>query len=289
MQNAPSAQAHGLYRKKIGDMVVTAIIDGVLNADFGLLKGIDEAEAEAVLTAHFRPGKPVISINCFVIHTGGKVVMIDSGCGKNAMFDAGRLPAALIAAGVSPDTIDTVIMTHLHPDHAGGLATEDGRPFFPNAEFLVHQDEAKFWLETENPPEAMKPFFEGAKAAVKPYRDRMRTFTKGEVAPGIEAEPLPGHTPGHTGYHITSGKDSLLLWTDIVHLPALQARHPEVYLAFDIDPEQAKAQRKRLFDKVATDRLLVAGSHMDFPALAHLERSSEGGYAFVPEVWRPTI
>lgn len=289
MQNAPTTQAPGLYRKKVGDIVVTAIIDGVLNGDFGLVKGIDEAEAEQVLTTHFRPGKPVISINCFVIHTGGKVVMIDSGCGSNSMFDAGRMPQVLDAAGVPPDTVDTVIMTHLHPDHAGGLASADGRAVFPNAEFLVHADEAKFWLETENPPAEMKPFFDGAKAAVKPYKDRMRTFAKGEVAPGIEAEPLPGHTPGHTGYLITSGKDSLLMWTDIVHLPVLQARHPEVHLVFDIDPEQAKAQRKRMFDKAASDRLLIAGSHMDFPTLAHLERAGDGTYAFVPDVWRPTI
>ena len=153
----------------------------------------------------------------------------------------------------------------------------------------MHADEAKFWLETANPPDEMKPYFDSARAAVAPYAARMRTFTTGEVAPGIAAEPLPGHTPGHCGFHIGSGKDELLMWTDIVHLPALQARHPDVFVAFDADPEQAKAQRKRLFDKVATDKLLVAGSHLDFPAFAHLEKASAGGYAFVPEVWRPYI
>ena len=289
MQNAATTQAPGLYRKKVGDIVVTALVDGVLHANYGIVKGIGEAEAEKLQTENFRPGQPIVTINCFVVHTAGKVVIIDSGCGKNDMFEAGHLPMALNAAGVSPDAVDIVIMTHLHPDHDGGLATADGRPFFPNAELLVHQDEAKFWLDTENPPAEMKPFFDGAKAAVEPYKDRLRTFAKGEVAPGIEAEPLPGHTPGHTGFHINSGKDSLLMWSDIVHVPVLQARHPEVYVSFDIDPEQAKAHRKRLFDKAATDRLLIAGSHMDFPTLAHVERTSDGAYAFVPEVWRPFL
>ena len=288
MQTAPMTQTPGVHHKKIGDIVVTSIVDGVLHADFGIVKEIGEAEAKKQLAAQFRSTEPIITINCFVVHTGGKCVLIDSGAGKNAMFAAGVLPAALNAAGVSPDSVDTILMSHLHPDHAGGLTSEDGRAVFPNAELLLHQDEAKFWLETANPPEGMKPYFEAAQTAVKPYRSRMRTFSKGEVAPGIEAEPLPGHTPGHTGFHITSGNEQLLMWTDIVHLPFLQSRHPEVYLAFDIDPEQAKTHRKRLFDKVATDRLLVAGSHLDYPAFAHLERTANA-YAFIPEVWRPYI
>ena len=289
MQTAPTTQAPSIHRKKIGDIVVTSITDGVLHGNYGLVKGIDEADAKKVFASGYRSLEPIFTINCFVVHTGGKCILIDSGAGKNPMFAAGGLPAALNAAGVSPDTVDTILMSHLHPDHSGGLAAEDGRAVFPNAELLLHADEAKFWLETTNPPDEMKPYFQSAQAAVKPYKDRMRTFTKGEVAPGIESEPLPGHTPGHTGFHIGSGKDELLMWTDIVHLPALQSRHPDVYVAFDADPEQAKAHRRRLFDKVATDGLLVAGSHLDFPALAHLEKASGGGYAFIPEVWRPYL
>ena len=216
--------------------------------------------------------------------------MIDTGCGANEVFD-GRSAAAqaLNAAGVSPDGVDVVLISHLHPDHGGGLVTAEGQPFFPNAELRLHADEAKFWLETENPPADSKSFFDAAKAAVLPYRNRMHTFTTGEVAPGIDAEPLPGHTPGHTGFMLASGADALLMWTDIVHLPLIQTRHPEVYVTFDADPEQAVAQRRRVFEKVATDRLLVAGPHMDFPTFAHLERRSSGGYAVVPEPWRPTL
>ncbi|KQP85329.1 hypothetical protein ASF60_21815 [Methylobacterium sp. Leaf113] len=121
------------------------------------------------------------------------------------------------------------------------------------------------------------------------YRDRLHTFEGGPVAPGITAEPLPGHTPGHTGFHISSGRDGLLMWTDIVHLPVLQSRHPEASVAFDVDPTQAIAQRRRMFDRVATDRLLIAGSHLDFPTFSHLEALSGGGYNFIPEVWRSKL
>ena len=108
-----------------------------------------------------RSQEPIITINCFVVHTGGKCVLIDSGAGNNSMFAAGALPAALNAAGVSPDTVDTILMSHLHPDHAGGLTAEDGRAVFPNAELLLHEDEAKFWLETKQPARRHEALFRG--------------------------------------------------------------------------------------------------------------------------------
>ena len=288
MQNAPVAQMPGVYRRRVGDMVVTALNDGLLNGTFDLVRGIEPADAEKVMTAGFRPGNPIITVGAFVIHHGGKVILVDAGCGDSMGPDAGHLAQALNTAGVSPDAVDTILMTHLHPDHAGGLATKDGRAVFPNAELVVRDAEARFWLETANPPEAMKPYFEGARTAVAPYKQRMRIFATGEVLPGIVAEPLPGHTPGHTGYLLTSGGDALLIWGDIVHLPLLQSRHPEVTMVFDVDPAEAIAQRRRMFDKVSADKILVAGPHMDFPTFAHLERLDDG-YAFVPVVWRPEL
>ena len=280
-------QVPGVYRRRIGDILVTAIFDGVLQADYGIFTGIDAAAAEREMTARFRPGQPVLNVNCFAVETGGKLVLIDTGAGDNAMFDAGRLPAALNAAGFSPDAVDLVLASHLHGDHSGGLAAPDGRAMFPNAELALHADEAKFWLETANPPQEMAANFQAARAAVKPYAERTRTFTKGEVAPGIVVEPLPGHTPGHCGFLVGSGADTLLMWTDTVHLAALQVPNPEVGVAFDLDAEQARAQRRRIFDKVAADRTLVIGSHLDFPAFSHLERSG-ATYALVPEVWHGT-
>ncbi len=289
MQNAPTKQAPSLYRLKVGDALVTVLGDGTVQpGSWDVLKGIDAAEAERIETGQFRLSPPVFSLSCFLINTDGKVIMVDTGGGRNVPT-AGLLPGALNAAGVSPDAVDLVLLTHLHPDHVGGLVTEDGRAVFPNAAVALHEAEAEFWLDTADPPEAMKTYFDAARTALAPYRERTSRFAKGTVAPGIEAEPLPGHTPGHTGFHLTSGKERLFIWADVVHAPAIQSRHPEVYLGFDADPEQAKAQRARVFDMVAADRLLVAGHHLDFPTFSHLERRSGGGYAFVPIVWRAEL
>ncbi len=287
MQTTPTKQTPSLYRHRVGDIVVTAILDGTLQGAFSILQGMPEEAMAGEMAAAFRPGQPVLSISCYLIHAAGRVILVDSGAGANEMFDGGRLPAGLNAAGVSPDGVDTVVVTHLHPDHTGGLATPDGRAVFRNAELLLHEDERRFWLDGPV-REGMEPYFAAAKAATAPYAGAMRIVSGGEVAPGISLVPLPGHTPGHSGLRIASGSQQMLLWTDIVHLPLLQARHPEVTIAFDFDPEQARAQRRRLFDEVATDRLLVAGTHMDFPTFAHLERSGEG-YAFVPQRWLPQL
>ena len=289
MQNASTTQAPSLYRMKVGDALVTAISDGTVQpGSFDVLKGIDAAEARRIETEQFRASPPIFSLNCFLINTGGKVIMVDTGGGRN-IPTAGLLPGAMNAAGVSPDAVDLVLLTHLHPDHVGGLVAEDGRATFPNAALALHEKEAAFWLDTVEPPDAMTPYFDAARTAMAPYAARTTRFSGGTVAPGIEAEPLPGHTPGHTGFHLASGSDQLFIWADIVHAPAIQSRHPEAYLGFDADPEEAKAQRARVFDRAATDRLLVAGHHGDFPCFSHLERRSGGGYAFVPVVWRAAL
>ena len=287
MQSTPTKQTPSLYRHRVGDIVVTAILDGTLQGAFSYFQGLPEETMRREMEAAFRPGEPVLSISCYLIHAAGRVVLVDSGAGDGAMFDGGRLPAGLNAAGVSPDSVDTVVITHLHSDHTGGIATPDGRAVFRNAELLLHPDESAFWLDG-SPREGMEPHFAAARAAITPYTKALRLLAGGEVAPGVSLVHLPGHTPGHCGLRIASGREQMLLWTDIVHLPLLQARHPEVSIAFDTDPEQAKVQRRRVFDEVATDRLLVAGTHMDFPTFAHLERHGDG-YAFVPERWLPQL
>jgi glyoxylase-like metal-dependent hydrolase (beta-lactamase superfamily II) len=112
----------------------------------------------------------------------------------------------------------------------------------------------------------------------------MRTMTGGEVVAGVTAVPLPGHTPGHTGFRITSGEKSLMMWTDVVHLPAIQFKQPEAGVAFDVDGDQARATRKRVLDEVASERSFIAGSHLEFPALGYVVREG-AGYRFVPELW----
>ena len=129
-------------------------------------------------------------------------------------------------------------------------------------------------------------YFQCTREQVGPYKARMRTFAKEqEVFPGVIAMPANGHTPGHTIYQVQSGNEQLLIWGDTVHVPEIQAPHPEVCIDFDTDKEKAAASRRRVFDMVETDRLLIAGMHLHFPAFSHLVKQGSG-YRIVPETWK---
>ena len=173
-----------------------------------------------------------------------------------------------------------ILATHLHPDHVGGAVTPDGAPRFPKAELAVAEADRAYWTDdavrAAMPAEA-QPFFELAATVLAAYGDRLRIIEgEGEVAPGIVSMPLPGHTPGHTGFMLTSGDDALLLWADIVHVPSVQLARPEVTIAFDVDPAQAAETRAAILDRVAADRLMVAGAHMTLPGLANIEATQDG-------------
>ena len=278
----------GVLRWSLGDLTVTVMNDGYLQGSLDLVTGIDRAEAGALQAAGFRAQDPQITLNAFLITgPGRKPLLIDSGMGHFGGPSLGGVPAALAAAGVSPDSIETVLLTHLHPDHAGGLIRDDGSAAYPNAELVVHADEAAHWLDDgalSRAPDGAKPYFEMARQATAPYGGRLRRVTSGSVAAGIEAIALPGHTPGHTGRRITSGDASLLMWADVVHLPAIQFKQPEAGMVFDTDGDQARAVRRRMLDMVANDRTFVAGAHLEFPALGYVARDG-AAYSFVPELW----
>lgn len=278
----------GVLRWRLGDLTVTVLNDGYLPGSLDLVTGIGRDAAGALQASGFRAQEPRITLNAFLI-TGAdrKSVLIDTGMGDFGGETLGRVPAALAAAGVAPEEIGIVLLTHLHPDHAGGLLSGAGQAAYPNAEVVLHRDEAAHWLAEDalsRAPDEAKPYFENARKAVAPYAGRMRTVVEGEVARGIAAVPLPGHTPGHTGYRITSGSASLLMWADIVHLPAIQFKQPDAGMVFDVDGDQARAARRRILDAVSSDRSLVAGAHLEFPALGYVVRDG-AGYGFVPELW----
>ncbi len=285
---APTAQVSGIYRRKFGDIVVTAISDGYVDASYEMMREIPPADAEAILRSAFRPAPPRISVNCFVIHSAGRVALIDTGFGVSMGETGGWLPRNLASAGVDVATIDSVILTHMHPDHSNGLTSPGGVANFPNAELVVSEIDVQHWHDDGAMTIASERhrvrFFMGAREQIKPYLNRRRD-NKGEVFPGVTAVPLYGHTPGHTGYVIASGGQSLFIWGDIVHIPDIQVARPEVHVEPDSDPVAAVATRRRIFDMVATDRLLVAGAHMHFPGFLNLAGNAQQGYRLLPEMW----
>jgi glyoxylase-like metal-dependent hydrolase (beta-lactamase superfamily II) len=286
--DAPAAQIPGVYRRRVGDIVVTAISDGYLDASYEFLRSIEPQDAERLLKDAYRPTPPRISVNTFVIHSGGRAALVDTGSADSMGATLGQMPRNLAAAGIAPASIDTILLTHMHPDHSNGLTAADGAAWFPHVELIVSERDVDHWHDDDAMAAATERqklrFFRWAREQIKPYQDRRRD-ARGEVFPGVTALPLPGHTPGHTGYLVASNGAQLLIWGDIVHVPDVQTRRPDVYMEPDSDPQAAIATRRRVFDMVATDRLLVAGMHMHFPGFLNLGRRAGGGYELVPELW----
>jgi glyoxylase-like metal-dependent hydrolase (beta-lactamase superfamily II) len=285
----PTRQSPGVHHRNVGDILATALNDGMFDASFEWLTNIDPAEPPTLHDASFRSIPPRITVNAFLLHLGERLVLVDSGCGGAMGPTLGRLAENLAAMGVAPEAIDSVLVTHLHPDHVGGLVDAEGNALLPNAELIVHEAEPPFWSDDAvlaQGSEQDRGFIQLARATLAAYRGRVRTIASGEVLPGVIAIPEPGHTPGHTGWLVASGADSLLIWGDIVHMPGVQFARPGAGMGFDIDGAQAIATRQRIMDMAATDRLMVAGMHLDFPAFGHVARVADG-YAFTPEVWAP--
>jgi glyoxylase-like metal-dependent hydrolase (beta-lactamase superfamily II) len=296
-KEAPAGmQAPGIYRLKVGTIEVTVLNDGSAALPTKYFSGDAEGAAK-LLNAAFVANKEMAptTFNQWLINTGDKLVLVDTGYSNGAGPMAGKLPKALAAAGVSPADIDAVVITHVHPDHCNGLLTTDKQIAFPNATVHINGDELVWWLEGDVKIPEGKPFFkdlfEGGRAAFKPYVDgkRVQAFKDGaELAPGVTAVTAPGHTVGHTMVRVANGDGQLLIWTDVVHSTALQFPEPERGIAFDLEPAQAIATRKKVMDMAATDRLLIAGTHIGFPGVGHVAKAGSG-YAFVPVSWNANL
>ncbi|MEO1676990.1 MAG: MBL fold metallo-hydrolase [Pseudomonadota bacterium] len=270
------------YRIPVGEATVWALCDGYLEIGPDLLQGVEAEDFDALLDTGFISARPHPSgVNAFLVESGGKRTLIDSGAGSTMGPTLGRVPAALDALGVALDSIDAVVATHLHPYHIGGLAGMD----LPGAGLIVAGADVDFWTAEATKAQApadFHPFFDLATSVVSSFGDRVQTISGGtDVGPGLTAVSLPGHTPGHMGVMVESAGTQLLIWADIVHVAPVQLARPDVTIAFDGDPDAARATRLSLLDQVATDRTLVAGSHIAFPGCGHLERSGDG-YRFVP-------
>lgn len=280
-------QAPGYYRMMLGDVEVTALSDGTVGLHVEkLLQGTTPKKVESAL-AKWRLGLPLeTSVNGYLVNTGSKLVLIDAGAGALFGPTLGKLVANLQASGYTPDQVDEIYITHMHPDHVGGLAA-DGKAVFANAVVRADQADADFWLSAANleaAPKDSKGFFQGAQASLKPYVDagRFKAISADEeLVPGIKAVATHGHTKGHRNYVVESRGQKLVLWGDLMHVAAVQFAAPAVTIAFDTDQKAALAQRRKAFADAAKQGYMVGASHLSFPGIGSLLADGPG-YRFQP-------
>ena len=285
---AASLQDQGFYKFELADTEVITVYDGHWDKphDAGFIANATVEETKAALKAAGQsPENLQIPFTITFVRTGGRTIMFDSGTGAQLAPTAGRLAANMKAAGISADEIDTIIVTHFHPDHIFGLmAKETNAEIYPDAEIIVPEAEYAFWTDEgviSSLPERRQGLARRIQATFPKWSNLTRFEGEKEVTPGIVAVPSHGHTPGHTCFAVGSGKDQLLVMADISNIPALFVRHPGWHAAFDMAPNEAETARRRVFDRAITDNVIVTGYHYGMPGAGRIEKDG-AGYAFVP-------
>ena len=286
--------AGGFYRFKIGGIEATVITDGPLNfPDAGkIFRGAPDATIRQMLTDEFLPADTVrMEQNILVLNTGEKLVMFDTGIlsMKPANAPSGRILTSLSEAGINPKDIDSIVLTHPHIDHAGGIMSADGRTrLFPNAEIYTTEADYKFWTDEKlfgTPAEG------SAKTAIKnlvPNKDRLVMYKDGqEILPGIQAIATPGHTVGHTSFMVSSAGKSLCFTGDIAHHQIL-LRNPKLEVVFDTDSKQASASRIKMCDMLAAQKIPALIFHLPWPGIGNIAKQGDG-YRFVPVPLTPVL
>jgi glyoxylase-like metal-dependent hydrolase (beta-lactamase superfamily II) len=286
-------QGPGLYRTKIGSYELTALYDGTWfrKIDEKFVRNASAAEVDKALADSFlQPRIVPTSFTALLVNTGSKLVLIDTGTGGQLGPTTGHMMGALATAGVQPSQIDTILISHFHPDHINGIKDKDGWPQFENAEILVPEPEWAYWMDDAQMravPEGARTSFLNARRIFRDIAREVKRFEPGkEVAPGIASIAAYGHTPGHTAYAVASGNQSILVLGDTTNHPWLFARNPHWQGMFDTDGNMAVETRKRLLDRAAADKMLVHGYHFPFPASGHIAKTATG-YEVVPVMWQP--
>jgi len=283
-----NAQAPAYYRFKVGAFEATVISDGPLamgEPKPELFAGVTKDAITHALAENFLPADNLsLEQNALVVNTGDRLVLIDTGTGSAKMFGdrSGRLLTNLRAAGFDPADIDSIVLSHAHPDHCWGLVGADGARNFPNAQIHIAQADLDFWTdEAKRSAPFIGQLIDPTRAALLPYRDRVVFVKDGqEVVPGIQALSAPGHTVGHTIFMISSQGQTLCNVADLAHHHVLVLENPKVEFGFDTDPKQGAATRIRVFDMLAAQRIALIAYHFPWPGIGHVV-SHGGGYRFI--------
>jgi len=294
-------QAAGFYRYKVGDIEVTVVTDGAnrLPITDAFVVNVKKEEVNAALVAAFmEPGVFVGPYNPIVLNTGGKLALVDTGTSEAGYIASkganGQLMTNLAAAGIEAGAIDTVIISHYHGDHINGLLKADKSLAFPNAEILVPANEHQFYMDDGNMSRATKgrveDVFKNVRRVISgEVLKRLRTYEwDKDVIPGVLAVGTPGHTPGHTSHVVSSGSSKVFVQADVTHVPFLFARNPGWHAFYDQDPAMAEATRRKVYDMLVAERMMVQGYHYPFPANAYVEKDGSG-YRTTPAMWNTSI
>jgi glyoxylase-like metal-dependent hydrolase (beta-lactamase superfamily II) len=283
---APMAKtpAPGWSRLMVGQFEVTPLSDGTVDLPVDQLLAQDKKKTAAALAAAHLKTPTETSDNAFLVNTGSKLVLIDSGAGSFFGPTLGKLVASMKAAGYQPEQVDEIYITHFHGDHVGGLVNNSAT-VFPKAVVRANKLESDYWLSQANMDKAKdKDGFKAAQAALGPYvkAGRFKSFEGDvELVPGIRSQLAAGHTPGHTTYVVESGGQKLHLIGDLIHVAAVQMENPEVTIQFDSDQKGAYAPRKKVFDAAAKGGYMIGGAHLQFPGIGYL-RNEGKGYRYIP-------
>lgn len=284
-------QAPGFYRFPLGQFQVTVVSDGTISFPTeALWPEIAKTDRDAVLAGDFQPtDKATLQVNVLAVNTGDRLALIDAGSRGKFQPTATRLIQNLAAAGIEPEQVDTILITHLHPDHLWGVTdANDAERTFPKAEYVIGEAEWNFWTQP-NHPLAGDPFWEPV------YRQNMKTLAiikdqvrtvkpDGEVIAGITAMATPGHTPGHISIRIASGSDLVLCTGDVMGNRAVSIQRPDWRGGFDLDLEQGARTRRAFLERCASEGALVSSYHLPFPGLGHVARAGTA-FSWIPSDW----
>jgi glyoxylase-like metal-dependent hydrolase (beta-lactamase superfamily II) len=267
---------------RAGGLAIQSFSDGPLKTSIDFVRGMERSQAEA-LVGGTPDGSLYIPVNNFLFRTGPATVLIDAGAGNTMQPTLGKLVSNLANDGITPADITHIVLTHLHPDHANGLVNDSGEAVYPNAEILVHEQEFDFWTGAASGTESDQVKRQRArnKINLEPYLDRVRRMRDGDVA--VDCTPMlaSGHSPGHACWRIGTGQDAFIAWGDLVHFSNIQISHPDVAVTYDLDPDLARRSRLRMLDMFATERLAIAGAHVDAPGFGYLSRKGTS-YIYEP-------
>lgn len=293
-QNAPSFGAPSVvqvgYRKqKVGDMEIIALNDGVtrrpLAAEF--VRNAPLAEVQELLRSQSLPTEYVdVPYTAFMIVAGNRRVLIDTGFADNGPPTTGRLVANLNAAGFKVEDIDTVILSHYHGDHINGVRNKAGQLVFPKARIMVPSVEHAFWMDDAKmavAPDAMKGAFQNVRRVLGGLGpDQLIQFQPGqEIFPGLTSTAAHGHTPGMSIFTAQSRGEKFAYLADITNVPQLFARNPDWAVVFDMNAEEARQARRRVFEMIVNEKVMAGGFHFPFPAFGRIEKLGNG-YDFKP-------